>query len=84
MKSDQSLDVLMPPLWLAGTLTLPENARGQVPFAHGSGSSRFSTRSIAVARGLNACGLPTYAGDQPGRMLKRPRGLSHDEHHGGN
>ncbi|ULK98746.1 hypothetical protein [Bradyrhizobium sp. I71] len=65
MKRDQSLDVLMPTLGLAGVLTLPENARGLVAFAHGSGSSRFSTRSIAVARGLNARDFPTYAGDQP-------------------
>nr|WP_049820180.1 dienelactone hydrolase family protein [Bradyrhizobium japonicum] len=54
MKRDQSLDVLIPPLGLAGTLTLPENPRGLVVFAHGSGSSRFSTRNIAVAQGLNA------------------------------
>jgi hypothetical protein len=74
MKRDQSLDVLMPPLWLAGKLTLPENARGQVAFAHGSGSSRFSTRSIAVARGLNARGLPTYAGDQPLRNAQKAQG----------
>jgi hypothetical protein len=72
MKRDQSLDLLMPPLWLAGTLTLP--ARGQIAFAHGSGSSRFSTRSIAVARGLNARGLPTYAGDQPLRNAQKAQG----------
>lgn len=54
MKCDQSIEVLIPPLGLAGTLTLPENPLGLVAFVHGSGSSRFSTRNIAVARGLNA------------------------------
>ncbi len=63
MKRDQSFDVLIPPLGLAGTLTLPENARGLVAFAHGSGSSRFSTRNIAVAQGLNARGFATLLFD---------------------
>ncbi|WP_257177181.1 MULTISPECIES: dienelactone hydrolase family protein [Bradyrhizobium] len=35
-------------------LTLPDNPRGLVAFAHGSGSSRFSVRNIAVAQELNA------------------------------
>lgn len=34
---------------IAGTLTVPANARGMVIFAHGSGSSRFSPRNIYVA-----------------------------------
>ncbi|MEY9886061.1 dienelactone hydrolase family protein [Bradyrhizobium sp. USDA 329] len=63
MKRDQSLDVLIPPLGLAGRLTLPEKARGLVAFAHGSGSSRFSTRNIAVAQGLNARGFATLLFD---------------------
>ncbi|MDD1526483.1 hydrolase [Bradyrhizobium sp. WBOS7] len=54
MKRDQSLEVIIPPLGLAGMLTLPDNPRGLVAFAHGSGSSRFSVRNIAVAQELNA------------------------------
>lgn len=54
MKRDRSLEVIIPPLGLAGMLTLPDNARGLVAFAHGSGSSRFSVRNIAVAQELNA------------------------------
>jgi putative phosphoribosyl transferase len=34
------------------TLTLPPRARGLVVFAHGSGSSRFSSRNRAVAQAL--------------------------------
>ncbi|MDZ7704799.1 MAG: alpha/beta family hydrolase [Trueperaceae bacterium] len=37
---------------LEGELTLPENARGIVVFAHGSGSSRHSPRNKAVAAQL--------------------------------
>lgn len=40
MKRGQSLDVLMPTLGLAGALTLPENARGLVAFAHGTVDGR--------------------------------------------
>lgn len=38
---------------LAGDLHIPENARGLVIFAHGSGSSRFSTRNRQVSDFLN-------------------------------
>ena len=51
--------VHLPPLGLAGTLRIPEHARGVVIFAHGSGSSRFSPRNIAVAHSLNDHGYGT-------------------------
>ena len=38
---------------LDANLNLPENARGLVIFAHGSGSSRFSSRNRQVAESLN-------------------------------
>ncbi len=63
MKLDRSSEVVIPPLGLTGTLTLPENARGLVTFAHGSGSSRFSIRNTAVAQGLNARGFGTLLFD---------------------
>lgn len=44
---------------LAGTLTIPEAARGLVIFAHGSGSGRHSPRNRAVAAQLNAAALGT-------------------------
>jgi len=44
---------------LQGDLTLPDPARGVVVFAHGSGSSRRSSRNRAVARRLNAEGFGT-------------------------
>ncbi|MFZ5895517.1 MAG: phosphoribosyltransferase family protein [Myxococcota bacterium] len=37
---------------ILGTLSLPEEVQGIVAFAHGSGSSRFSTRNALVARTL--------------------------------
>ena len=44
---------------LEGTLGVPGNARGVVLFAHGSGSSRFSSRNRYVARQLRDAGLAT-------------------------
>jgi dienelactone hydrolase len=48
---------------VGGTLTEPEDARGLVLFAHGSGSSRFSPRNRAVADVLHAAGLGTLLVD---------------------
>ena len=44
---------------LAGDLVVPEHARGLVIFAHGSGSSRHSSRNRHVAAVLNEHGLAT-------------------------
>jgi putative phosphoribosyl transferase len=48
---------------LAGTLTIPADARGVVVFAHGSGSGRFSPRNRAVAGALVDAGLATLLMD---------------------
>jgi fermentation-respiration switch protein FrsA (DUF1100 family) len=56
-------DVRIPPVGLAGTLRIPEEAHAFVAFAHGSGSSRFSPRNKAVAEGLNARGFATLLFD---------------------
>lgn len=45
--------------WLAGDLEIPTSARGIVAFAHGSGSSRLSSRNQFVARSLERDGLAT-------------------------
>ena len=44
---------------LEGNLGVPENAQGVVLFAHGSGSSRHSSRNRFVARQLREAGLAT-------------------------
>jgi putative phosphoribosyl transferase len=44
---------------LEGDLQIPDHAVGVVVFAHGSGSSRHSTRNQYVARELHAAGLAT-------------------------
>jgi pimeloyl-ACP methyl ester carboxylesterase len=66
-------DVSVPPLGLAGTLRLPREAQGLVVFAHGSGSSRFSPRNVAVAEALNAAGFATLLFDllTPGEEADR-------------
>jgi putative phosphoribosyl transferase len=48
---------------LDGDLTLPPDARGLVLFAHGSGSSRHSSRNRFVAAELNQAGLATLLFD---------------------
>jgi putative phosphoribosyl transferase len=48
---------------LEGDLTIPEGATGIVVFAHGSGSSRHSSRNLQVARGLQEAGLATLLFD---------------------
>jgi putative phosphoribosyl transferase len=48
---------------LPGTLTVPERARAVVLFAHGSGSSRHSSRNQQVAAHLRGAGLGTLLFD---------------------
>lgn len=48
---------------LPGYLEVPDDARGVVAFAHGSGSSRDSPRNRAVAETLNRAGLATLLFD---------------------
>lgn len=63
MDTAQSILIEQPGLQLAGDLSLPPDAAGLVLFAHGSGSSRFSSRNRAVARRLNDAGLATLLFD---------------------
>jgi hypothetical protein len=55
--------VVAGPASVAGHLTIPENPKGIVVFAHGSGSSRHSPRNRYVAQILNAAGLATLLFD---------------------
>ncbi|MGH4011848.1 MAG: phosphoribosyltransferase family protein [Pseudonocardiaceae bacterium] len=60
---DEEVEVSSGPLRLAGHLTVPEQPRGVVVFAHGSGSSRHSPRNRAVAALLHQSGLATLLFD---------------------
>lgn len=59
----REFDVHIPPVGLTGSLTIPEDARGLVLFAHGSGSSRHSPRNRLVADALNQRGTATLLFD---------------------
>ena len=48
---------------LEGMINIPEDAKGLVVFAHGSGSSCLSPRNTRVARDLNDRGLATLLFD---------------------
>ncbi len=47
------------PVTLEGNLSVPDDAQGVVPFAHGSGSGRHSPRNRYVAGALREAGLAT-------------------------
>ena len=63
--SEHSIDVTVQAgeTLLNGDLSVPDDARGLVVFAHGSGSSRFSTRNRYVANLMNEAGLATLLFD---------------------
>jgi len=63
---------------LRGDLVVPAGARGLVLFAHGSGSSRLSSRNRAVAAALNRAGLATLLFDLLGPREAATRALTFD------
>lgn len=62
-KEDHGVQIPSGQVKLDGTLVLPENAKGLVVFAHGSGSSRHSPRNRYVAQMLQNAGLATLLMD---------------------
>jgi len=58
-RSAESREVRVPVAEIVGDLVVPKAATGLVVFAHGSGSSRFSSRNRQVAAALNQRGLAT-------------------------
>ncbi|GAA4611983.1 phosphoribosyltransferase family protein [Actinoallomurus liliacearum] len=60
---DEEVEIQTGPVRLTGRLTVPEDPRGFVMFAHGSGSSRHSPRNRFVATVLNQVGLGTLLFD---------------------
>jgi putative phosphoribosyl transferase len=55
----QTVSVRIPPVGLMGDLAIPHHAAGVALFAHGSGSSRFSSRNRFVAGVLQLGGFAT-------------------------
>lgn len=60
---EQEIWVMANSVKLKGNLVIPNQARGVVLFAHGSGSSRFSPRNRHVAQTLQQSGLATLLMD---------------------
>jgi putative phosphoribosyl transferase len=60
---EESVKIASENVILEGDLAIPDNARGIVIFAHGSGSSRHSPRNRHVARILQNAGLGTLLMD---------------------
>lgn len=56
-------EVRIPPVGIAGILSVPDSAHALVAFVHGSGSSRFSPRNKVVAEALNRHGVATLLFD---------------------
>jgi putative phosphoribosyl transferase len=63
MADEKEVRIPLGALVLEGTLGLPDSAAGVVLFAHGSGSSRHSSRNRYVARVLREAGLGTLLFD---------------------
>jgi putative phosphoribosyl transferase len=59
----QQVKISIDMVTLNGELELPDQAKGMVIFAHGSGSSRLSPRNTYVARVLNESGIGTLLFD---------------------
>ncbi|HEY3361388.1 MAG TPA: dienelactone hydrolase family protein [Methanosarcina sp.] len=62
-KSSSEIQIPINSITLEGNLTIPEGAKGIVVFAHGSGSSRFSSRNQYVAQELQKEGFGTLLFD---------------------
>ena len=60
---DRSISIEADAVVLRGFVEIPDGARGVVLFAHGSGSSRFSSRNNYVARALRAAQIGTLLFD---------------------
>jgi putative phosphoribosyl transferase len=60
---EQSVQIPVAGVVLEADVTVPEQARGVVVFAHGSGSSRHSPRNRYVAEQLRNAGLATVLAD---------------------
>src|SRR5918994_3092693 len=63
MIREMRIDLQLDDATLEGHLAIPENSRGLVIFAHGSGSSRHSPRNRSVAKRLNETHLATLLFD---------------------
>ena len=62
-RGERAVEIDVGEATLAGDLAIPDNARGLVIFAHGSGSSRSSPRNREVAAALQRAGLATLLFD---------------------
>lgn len=60
---EMTIDIPVEDATLAGDLTIPAGAQSIILFAHGSGSSRFSSRNRFVAQSLQHRGLATLLFD---------------------
>lgn len=56
---NQPVEIPSDTIFIYGDLIIPQQTKGVVLFAHGSGSSRFSPRNQFVARELNSAGYAT-------------------------
>ena len=63
MMQGKEVSIRVDDITLPGILTVPENFRCTVIFAHGSGSSRFSSRNRYVSEVLNRAGIATLLFD---------------------
>jgi dienelactone hydrolase len=73
-EAEQTRNITIGPIGLAGVLGVPQASGGIVLFAHGSGSGRFSPRNNFVARALREVGLATLLFDLLTEAEEQDRG----------
>jgi len=76
--TERTVEIPSGAVQLPAILGLPEQARGVILFAHGSGSGRFSPRNNAVAHVLQDVGLATLLADLLTEREARDRRLVFD------
>lgn len=71
----KTLDIKIGNATIEGELTIPKDASGLILFAHGSGSSRFSSRNNFVAKVLQKYNLATFLVD----LLTKEEDLNYEK-----
>lgn len=71
----KTLDINIDNVMIEGELTIPQDASGLILFAHGSGSSRFSSRNNFVAKVLQKYNLATFLVD----LLTKEEDLNYEK-----
>ena len=66
-------NIVIPPIYLKGSLFIPTNSKAIIIFVHGSGSNRFSIRNEFISKHFNDQGFATLLIESSFRKRKTRR-----------